>query len=219
MIYNNNYWKGFFPNDPNIATLAMKYMRGFWKRFFRKEGEVRGITHPYDAPVFADNIAQIMFHPRYGEVVHLKYTGPEHSSFYYLIKIVDTDTILGKAFFGTPPGGTQMVFSMCRRYSADFMAEEDHEKISVDHGRAPAVDEAIGRWTGRLVSDSALSPQAFTFSYTKDNFGKLQMQYIFAGILSGMSRVEMNVERMLMFDYTNWTDEVKIVTQDFMIGK
>lgn len=35
MIYNNKYWKGFFPIDQNLDSV--RYFGGFWKRFY-KEG-------------------------------------------------------------------------------------------------------------------------------------------------------------------------------------
>jgi hypothetical protein len=220
MIYNDNHWKGFFPIDQDVATIAARYFGGFWKRFFRKDGTLKGVTHPYDAPVYADNIPEPMDHPRYGKVIHLNYTGPEFSMFYDLLKVIDKDTILGKAFFGIPPLGNQMlVFSMSRKYHADFMTETDHEKIYSEYGTAPQMDEVLGRWTGKLVSDSALTPHVQTFTYTKNNFGALQMQYVFGGLMTGISRVELTREQMNMYDWTNWHDEVKMVTHDFMVGK
>ncbi|UVS70359.1 GMC family oxidoreductase N-terminal domain-containing protein [Nitrososphaera viennensis] len=220
-IHNDNHWKGFFPVDQDVATMSIKYFGGFWKRFFKnKDGKIAGITHPYDAPVFADNVPEFLDHPRYGKVVHLKYTGAEFAMFYDLLKLVDKDTILGKAFFGVPPEGQQMlVFCMSRKYGVEFMTEKDHEKIFSEHGRAPAADEVLGRWTGRLVSDSALTPRVQTFTYSKDGSGTLQMQYVFGNLLSGISRVSLTSEQMYMYDYTNWHDEVRIVTEDLMVGK
>jgi choline dehydrogenase-like flavoprotein len=219
-ISNNNHWKGFFAVDQDLTTMAVKYFGGFWKQFFVKDGKLAGITHPYDAPVFADNIPEMTSHPRYGDVVYLKYTGAEFAMFYDLLKIVDQNTILGKAFFGVPPNGNQiLVFSMSRKYNVDFMTETDHEKIYAEHAQAPEIDKVVGRWTGRLVSDSAQTPHVQTFTYTKDNFGKLQMQYVFGGLLAGMSRVVLTSEQLLMYDYTNWHDEVRMVTDDFMVGK
>src|SRR6185437_16715328 len=74
MIYNNKYWKGFFPVDQNFD--AVRYFGGFWKRFY-KEGEIiKGITHPYEVPsVYAANLPELEnIHKGLGEVIHLKYT-------------------------------------------------------------------------------------------------------------------------------------------------
>jgi hypothetical protein len=219
LIRNNRYWKGFFPIDQDLTLI--RYFGGFWKRFY-KEGQVlKGITHPFDAPlVYAPNLPQLQNYPGYGEVVLLKYTSPEFMLFYDLLKIIDKDTVLGKAFFGSPPFGNQILtFSMTRKYHTDFMTEEDHEMIYDHYAHAPKDTEVIGRWTGKLVSDSALTPTVQVFTYTKDNIGKLQMQYVFGGLLRGISRVSLSPEQMNMYDFTNWHDEVKIVSNDFMLGK
>ena len=220
MIYNNKYWKGFFPTDQNFD--AIRYFGGFWKRFYNEDGVIKGVTHPYEVPtVFAHNLPQIQDNHRgLGQVVYLKYTSPEYSLFYDLLKIVDKDVVLGKAFLGVPPFSTQILdFSMSRNYSVDFMTEEDHQTIYQDYSRGPTTNEAIGKWDGKLVSDGSLTPVTQEFNYTKDNVGKLQMQYTFGGLLSGISRVVLTPEQMNMYDFTNWHDEVKIVTDDFMVGK
>jgi hypothetical protein len=220
MIYNNKYWKGFFPVDQNFD--AVRYFGGFWKRFYKEGDTIKGVTHPYEVPsVYAANLPQLEnTHRGLGEVIHLKYTSPEYSLFYDLLKIVDKDIILGKAFLGISPFSMQLLtFSMSRRYDANFMAEEDHEIIYQKHATVPKVEVVIGKWNGRLVSDSSLTPVTQEFNYTKDNVGKLQMQYTFGGLLMGISRVVLTQEQMNMYDFTNWHDEVKAVKEDFMVGK
>ena len=99
------------------------------------------------------------------------------------------------------------------------MTEEDHQTIYQDYSRGPTTDEVIGRWNGKLVSDGSLTPVTQEFNYTKDNVGKLQMQYTFGGLLRGISTVVLTSEQMNMYDFTNWHDEVKIVKDDIMVGK
>ena len=62
-----------------------------------------------------------------------------------------------------------LTFSMSRRYDVNFMTEEDHETIYQQYAKAPNVEEVIGKWNGKLVSDSALTPVTQVFNYTKDN--------------------------------------------------
>jgi choline dehydrogenase-like flavoprotein len=218
-IYNNKYWKGFFPTDQNLSLV--RQFGGFWKRFKKEGGILKGTTHPFDEPIYADNLPQIQKYPGFRDVVYLKYTGIEYALFYDFLKIVDDDTILGKAFFGVPPFGNQMlIFSMSRRYSVDFMTMEDHESIFQEHALAPiSADQVMGRWNGKLVSDDALTPVTQVFTYTKDSIGKLQMEYEFGGLLHGISKITLTPTQMDMYDFANWHDEVKIVTQDFMLGK
>jgi hypothetical protein len=220
MVYNNKYWKGFFPINQDFN--AIRYFGGFWKRFYKEDGVVKGITHPYEVPsVFASNLPEIQDNHRgLGQVVYLKYTSPEYSLFYDLLKIVDKDVVLGKAFLGVPPFGIQILnFSMSRNYSADFMNEEDHQTIYQEYAKAPSGSEVIGKWNGKLVSDSSLTPVTQEFNYTEDNAGKLQMEYTFGGLLRGISKVVLTEEQMNMYDFTNWHDEVKIVMSNFMVGK
>jgi hypothetical protein len=220
MIYNNKYWKGFFPIDQDFN--AIRYFGGFWKRFYKEDGVIKGITHPFEVPsVFAPNLPQIQDNHRgLGQVIYLKYTSPEYSLFYDLLKVVDENVVLGKAFLGVPPFSIQILnFSMSRNYDVEFMSEEDHETIYEEYSKAPTANEVIGRWEGKLVSDSALTPVTQEFNYTKDNTGKLQMQYTFGGLLRGISKVVLTPEQMNMYDFTSWHDEVRIVKNDFMVGK
>ena len=220
LIYNNKYWKGFFPIDQNFD--AIRYFGGFWKRFYKEDGIIKGVTHPYEVPsVFAPNLPQLQDnHKRLGQVIYLKYTSPEYSLFYDLLKIVDRNVVLGKAFLGVAPFSIQILnFSMSRNYSVNFMTEEDHQIIYRDHSRAPSANEVIGRWDGKLVSDSSLTPITQEFNYTKDNIGKLQMRYTFGGLLRGISKVLLTPQHMNMYDFTSWHDEVEIVKDDFMVGK
>jgi hypothetical protein len=45
------------------------------------------------------------------------------------------------------------------------------------------------------------------------------MQYIFGGLLRGISKVVLTPEQMYMCDFTNWHDEARFVKDDFMAGK
>ena len=74
------------------------------------------------------------------------------------------------------------------------MTKEDHQTIYQDYSSAPTANQVIGRWNGKLVSDSPLTPVTQEFNYTKDNAGKLQMQYTFGGLLSGISKVVLTPE-------------------------
>jgi hypothetical protein len=103
-----------------------------------------------------------------------------------------------------PPFSIQILnFSMSRNYSVDFMTEGDHQIIYKQYDKAPIANEVIGQWEGKLVSDSALTPITQEFNYTKDNTGKLQMQYTFGGLLRGISKVVLTPEQMNMYDFTN----------------
>jgi choline dehydrogenase-like flavoprotein len=217
IIYNNKFWRGFYPQDQELSMA--KYFGGFWKKFYKENDLVKGITRPFEFPNNVDNIPEIKHFDSFGEVIHLKYPGIGFQLFYDLLKIIDKDTILGKAFFGIPPSGNQILtFCMSRKYSAEFMDESDHEEIYKNFSEAPQEEDVIGRWHGKLVSDSSITPVTQIFTYEKQN-GKLGMEYVFGGLLRGISRITLTPEQMNMYDFTNWHDELKIVNKDFMVGK
>lgn len=214
IIYNDKYWKGFFPDDQDYTII--RYFGGFWKKFFVDDG-IKGITHPYEANIDAPNIPELKDFGN-GEVIYLKYTSPEYSIFYDLLKIVSKDVILGRAFIGVPPHGIPILtFSMSRRYRVEFMDETDHETIYQQYARTPEPREIIGRWNGRMVSDSILTPRSHVFTFREGE--EIKMEYLFANILRGESRVNLTKEQLELYDFTNWHDEVRIVNDNFMIGK
>ena len=88
----------------------------------------------------------------FGKVILLEYVDPLYNLFYDMLKIVDENTMVGKAFFGKPTQGSEiMAFSMSRKYPFEFMTKEDH-KILYNNMRKPA--EINGRNMGRqIVSD------------------------------------------------------------------
>jgi hypothetical protein len=62
----------------------------------------------------------------YGKVVLLEYTEFPYSTAYDLLKIVDENTIIGKAYLGPFSKGRELFgFSMSRVYDVNFLTEED----------------------------------------------------------------------------------------------
>ena len=103
-IYNNTHWRVIYPRDSNIENTLLLYFGGFWKRFIRGNAvhDVTGITHPFEAPVFARNKPILKELDEFGKVILLEYLDVPFNQFYDVLRIVDENTVLGKAFFGTP---------------------------------------------------------------------------------------------------------------------
>ncbi len=221
-IRNNRYWKGFFAKDHDLINTVETYSGGFWKRFEKDGSSVKGTTHPYETPVFARNEAIVTEYPGFGKVVLLKYLDPPYDRFYDLLKIVDQDTILGKGFAArAPPRGEHILtFSMSKKYTVDFMTQEDFKVIFSKKSRKPDVKEVLGLWEGKLISDSTLSPVQFRFRYYIDQ-GELKCKYIFGGILPGTSTTRFTEKEFLMFDFTGqlFHDQIRMVRKDVMVGK
>ena len=221
-IRNDVYWKGFYGRDDNFMTNILRYTGGFYKRFLYKNDQMEGITHPFETKIVnAKSIASEKEVPGYGQVIHLEYQDLPFSAAYDLLKIVDKDTILGKAFFGRFGKGREMFsFSMSRVYDIHFLTEDDlltifnNDKLSYK----PNKKELVGKWEGMLVSDSAISPRSQIFTFTYED-GELDMKYKFANMLSGRSDVSFIEENILRLDdQTPFHDEIRMVTPDFAVG-
>jgi choline dehydrogenase-like flavoprotein len=221
-IWNNRYWKGFFSTDHDIANTSLVYAGGFWKRFWKDGNSVKGETHPYESSVYSANEAIETEYPGFGKVILLKYRDPPYNRFYDLLKVVDKDTLLGKAFaVRDPPRGEHILtFSMSRKYGVGFMTHDDFKIIFSKKATRPDIDEVLGVWEGRLISDSTLSEVLFRFRYYKEQ-EELKCKYIFGGVMPGTSDVKFTEEMMLMFDFTGqlFHDEIRMVRADFMVGK
>jgi choline dehydrogenase-like flavoprotein len=228
MISNNSHWKGIFPRDTDdIQNTLTLYFGGFWKRFTKNDstGDITGITHPFEIPVFARNKITDKELDEFGKVILLEYPDPPYNLFYDVLKIVDENTILGKAFRGRPTSGREILtFSMSRKYPFEFMTEEDHEML-YGKTKKPTLQSMVGIWEGRLVSDSTWSDPVFRFKYYFDNKDgnttTLKNDYVFGNILAGTAIVNDKEDHVEMQDSTGgiFHDEIRQINDDILIGK
>ena len=220
-IYNNLYWKGFYGRDNDLMTTALRFFGGFYKRFRQVEnGRMEGQTHPFETQVRAKNIATEKYVPGYGKVIHLEYTEFPYSSAYDLLKMVDENTIIGKAFLGPFAKGRELFsFSMSRVYDVNFLTENDLMTLfhSDELSHKPGEKELAGTWEGMLVSDSSLSPRSQLFYFNYED-GEIDMRYSFANMLRGRSDVLTEGNVLRLDDPTPFHDEIRMVTPDFAVG-
>ena len=221
-IWNNRYWKGFFAADHDLVNTALVYGGGFWKRFWKDGSPVKGETYTYESSVSTASEAIETEYPGFGKVILLKYRDPPYNRFYDLLKIIDKDTVLGKAYAARdPPRGEHILtFSMSKKYSVDFMTHDDFKIIFSRKAVSPGIDDVPGIWEGKLISDSTSTPVMFRFRYYMEK-EDIKCKYLFGGILPGTSDVRFTEELMLMFDFTGqlFRDEIRMVRKDFMVGK
>jgi choline dehydrogenase-like flavoprotein len=223
IIYNGLYWKGFYGIDNNMLTNVLRYFGGFYKKFWKEdETKYRGITHPFEAQLIdAKSIAIEREIPGFGKVIHLEYEDFPYSTAYDLLKIVDENTILGKAFMGPFGRGRELFnFSMSRVYDVDFMTEVDLLTLfnSKELSHVPSETEMKGVWEGMLVSDSAVTPRAQIFYFDYED-GQIDMRYSFANMLHGRSDISIT-DRLFRFDdQTPFHDEIRMVTPNLVVGR
>jgi hypothetical protein len=223
-IQNNLFWKGFYGRDNDVMTMVLRYFGGFYKRFRpgKNPGSMDGITHPFEPQIVdARSIASEKELPGYGKVIHLEYQDPPYSTAYDLLKMVDDNTIIGKAFLGNFGRGRELFnFSMSRVYDIDFMTEQDLLALfgSNELSHVPTERELVGVWEGMLVSDSAVSPRSQLFYFNYED-GEVDMRYSFANMLHGRSDVAITDTLFRLDDPTPFHDELRMVTPDVAVGR
>ena len=221
-IYNNLYWKGFYGRDVDAITTALRYFGGFYKRFGYKNNRIEGVTHPFETQVInAKSIATEKQVAGYGKVIHLEYQDFPFSNAYDLLKLVDENTIVGKAFLGQFGRGRELFsFSMSKIYDVDFLTKQDLLTLfhSDELSHKPEEQELVGKWEGMLVSDSSLSPRSQIFYFDYED-GEIDMRYSFANMLNGRSDITITENSIFRLDdQTPFHDEIRMVTPNFAVG-
>lgn len=218
-VYNDEYWRGFFPRD-HVFSLANRFVplpAGFRKRFWTENGQYVGETTDSDGVVTGHN--------RLREVEHngrpyalLTYTDLQYRPFYDLIMPISDDLAVGKAYFGRFPYGIQLLsFGLIRRYGFDFLSPADHAMIWAG-GTVPEQEAIAGSWDVQLVSNGGLSAPMFEFEFEKTEHG-IDGKYEVLDTAGGDVRLDYTEDQLEMFDFSNWHDEIRQVTEDFMVGK
>lgn len=219
-VTSDQYWRGFFPTDHALTFLNRfaPHPAGFHKRFWKDGETYRGETTDADGIITGHNLLEeVEYHGR--EYVLLTYSDPQYWLFYDLLLPISEDVLIGKAFLGRFPYGLELLtFSMSTEYGFDFLAPVDHRALW-DHGHAPDPNVLKSTaWGTQLVSNSGLSEPYFEFRFD-DAGAELEMEWEVLDAWRGHSRTEMEEHVLETFDFTHWHDEIKQLTDDFMVGK
>jgi hypothetical protein len=218
-VHVDEHWRGFFPSD-HVVSAANRFLplpAGFHKRF-RPDGDAYvGETTDADGIVTGHN--------RIREVEHegrpyglLTYTDLQYRPFYDLLLPVTEDLAVGKAFVGRFPYGIRLLtFGLTRRYGFDFLAPADHAALW-EEGTVPEPDALEGWWDVSLVSNAGLSAPHFEFEFETTEHG-VDGSYEVLDAAGGDVRLDFDEEQLQMFDFSNWHDEIRQVTEEFMVGK
>lgn len=218
-VYNDEHWRGIFPADHTIG-LANRFLplpAGFHKRFWQEGTTVRGETTDADGIVSGDNIIR-EFHHGGRRYCVLKYTELRYRPFYDLLVPVSENRLVGKAYVGHVPYGIEtLTFGMTREYGFDFMAPADHATL-FEQGDVPEPKVLEGKWDVQLVSNAGLSMPAFEFTYEVTDHG-MDGSYRVLDAVEGSVRLEFVEDQMHMYDFSNWHDMIRQLTDDLMVGK
>jgi len=227
-IWNNRYWKGFYPADYDFKNLVLMYGLGFYKRFWADKVEsngkkILGETHPYSSDIHAVNEAIDMDIPEKGKAVYIKYRDFPFNNFDDLLKIVDKDTVIGEAFVSLRDAGHGLPifhFVLSRRYSVDFMTQADCKFIFQSKARQAKKEEVLGTWDILLVSNAALSPPILRCKFYKKG-SDLSAGFIQGGKLpQGSNAANFDENMIRAFDLPSQilSNEIREVNKDLLVG-
>jgi hypothetical protein len=227
-IWNNRYWKGFYPTDYDFKNQIPMYDLGFYKKFWAdkdqaKGKKIKGETHPYSTDIHAASEVIDMDLPKEGKVAYIKYRDFPFNNFDNVLKIVDKDTVIGEAFVSlrAPGRGLSIFhFALSRRYSVDFMTQADCKFIFQSKAKEPEIEEVLGTWDLLLVSNAALSlPILRSKLYKKGS--DLEADFIMGGKLPQGSLAENFNESMnssLDLPSQILSNEIRTVNKDLLVG-
>ncbi len=218
-VHNDEYWRGFFPSD-HVVSAVNRFLplpAGFHKRFWTENGNYHGETTDADGIVTGHNrLRKVEHHGR--PYALLTYTDLQYRPFYDLILPIADDLAVGKAYLGRFPYGIELLtFGLTRRYSFEFLSPTDHG-VLWEQGDVPEPAVLEGWWSVQLVANAGLLAPLFEFEFERTEHG-VDGRYEVLDTASGDVRLEFADEQMEMFDFSNWHDEIRQITSDFMVGK
>ncbi len=101
MISNNLYWKGFYGGNTDVITTGLRSFGGFYKRFRKLNSEsFSGVTKLFNVPVFAKSLTKQKDLAGHEKIIHLEYEYIPFNQVCDILKMVDENNILSKAFLG-----------------------------------------------------------------------------------------------------------------------
>ena len=225
MIYNDRFWKGFFPQGSALNTFSSLFFSGFKKRFFQGEAGLNGITSDSDGRINARNILEeVSLTEKKGDLdkgkyILLRYPDPPWQPFFDVFKMISQDLVIGRAYSGVFPHGVRiMTFPMVRRYAFDHMTVNDFRTLFNDYGVRPDQNLLEGIWQMRTIANSNHSQAVARLTFVAKP-GGLEVHYQFLEILEGQSRVQYTPEQLQLYDFTPLHDEIRMIAPGYMVGK
>lgn len=227
-IWNNRYWKGFYPVEYDFKNLIIMYGLGFYKKFWAGKDEskgkkIKGETHPFNSDIHAANEAIDIDLAETGKAVYIKYRDFPFNNFDDLLKIVDKDTVIGEAFVSLrDPGRGLSIFHfvLSRRYSMDFMTQADCKFIFQSKSKLAEMEEVLGTWDLMMVSNAALTPPILRFKfYTKGS--ELKAGFVNGGKLpqgSNTAIFDDNITKAFDLPSQILSNAIRAINRDLLVG-
>ena len=225
-IRNDEFWKGFFPQDHILNVMSSALFTGFKKQFQKDSaGHYTGVTSDTDDHIHARNsleeinLAKPTGTLEAGKYILLKYLDPPWQGFYDIFKVINQDLLIGRVYLGEYPNGIrQVTFPMTRKYSFAQMTVNDHAALFAA-GAVPTAQGLQGVWRMDVISNAnhASGIAYLDFELTPD--GRLESRYRLMGLMEGLVMPSFLQDHFQLNDFTPFRDEIRKVTGNFLVGK
>ncbi len=224
-IRNDQYWKGFFPQDNILNTMSSALFTGFKKAFQKQDGHYTGVTSDTDDRIHARNsLDEINLDKpqgtlEAGKYILLKYLDPPWQGFYDIFKIINQDLIIGRVYLGEYPNGIrQITFPMTRVHSFDQMTVDDHAALYAA-GSVLTAQDVQGVWRMDCISNANHSTGVAYLNFDSKPDGAFEARYLLMGLMEGLVTPSFLKDHFQLNDFTPFHDEVRKVTDNFLVGK
>lgn len=225
VIHNDDQWKGYFPAGHLLNQMSALIFTGFQKRFFKQDGEYRGVTSDTDSHIRARNrLSQFELKKQEGDLppgkyVLLEYLDPPWQGFYDVFKIVNPDLLIGRVYLGRPFSGRRLfTFPMTRVYGFNNMKIEDHKRIW-EKSPMPTKQDMAGVWRMDVISNANQAGGIAYLGFNLHADGRLESKYSLMGLFEGLVMPSFAANHFQLTDFTGFHDEIRKIDNDMMIGK
>lgn len=225
IISNDADWKGFFPQGSILNQLASALFAGFKKKFSRTATGIVGVTSDSDGTINVNNTLEEVTLSKAagtldaGKYILLRYTDPPWNVFYDIFKVINSNLLIGRVYLGAYPNGTRLfTFPMTRVYGLDKMTTADHDLL-YQRSPAPTPEQLAGLWEMRTVANATDTGVVAYLQFDVKPDGRIEAHYNFLGLLEGLVQPVLGQDHFELDDFTPFHDEIRAVSNDFMVGK
>jgi cholesterol oxidase len=224
-VFNDVYWKGFFPKGYILTPLSVTLFTGFKKKFSKDGNKYIGLTSSTDGLIPARNsLEEVTIDHQSGTLepgkyILLRYLDTPWTGFYDIFKLINNDLMIGRAYMGDFPNGMRLfTFPMTRRYSFNEMTVTDHEALFAA-GAVPTKQDLNGAWRMDVVSNNNHLGAAAYLQFDLQPDGRLEARYQLMGLLEGLVLPSFVQDHFQLNDFTPFHDEIRKVDGKFLVGR
>ncbi len=224
-IYNDVYWKGFFPKGHILNALSSAIFTGFKKTFQKSGDKYVGITNDTDGRITAHNsLEEVTIDRQTGTLepakyILLRYLDNPWTGYYDVFKLINDDLVIGRVYLGEFPNGARLVtFAMSRKYGLAGMTVADHNALFAA-GAVPSKEELNGVWRMDIISNSNRLASAAFLEFDLKPDGRLQSSYQLMGLMEGLVIPSFTQDHFQLNDFTPFHDEIRKVDGNLLVGR